>query len=241
MIALEEKLKKPYEGGFLFLGGAKFELSGKGEIELIDTQSDDDIDEKEPHFALLLELRPKITVTDDMHMEFEIDINQAGSQLDEWYVEFVNLPFNSKIKLGLDDRFMRLAKKTETYSLAEIAFWRDDEVGIFLSTEHEPFYGHFSISEGLEINTKQVGKDSSYQMLHDNDRTDNFNGIKEIGLGLGYKNKLGKLGEIDLLAFGYIDELSSEDISTLQSSLIDYTSGDDNRYRVGFNVKYSLT
>jgi hypothetical protein len=230
-----------YKGGLSSIKEKKFEIGGELELEYVNTENDVSTEEPNPHFQLdKLVLKPKVSFNEDIQLKAEIDIDQSSAEVTNCYIQFSEIPFLNYIKVGLEDRFISMNRKTESYPLAGNSFWRDEELGIFMYKEYKPFYAHFSVSQGLEIDSKQVGEDSSYKMFHDNTRTSNYVGIKEAGLGLGVKKELGKLGALDILLFGYTGKLSNEDIGELKSLLSDYSSNNDNQYKSGLNFNYKI-
>lgn len=244
VIAIEERLKEPYEGGLLSFKGKNWEIGGELELEFVDTQDDTNIGEPEPHFQIdKFSLIPRVHFAEDITLEADLYFQDSSARVDEAFVTFAKLPFNSELKVGLDDRFIMPKRMTERWPLAATAFWKDEEFGITWSTEQEPFYGILTWSQGLEIDETDVGEDDSsgnYAMLHDDSRRSNYGGIKEVGVGLGLKQELGDLGEVDILGFGYFNELTDNDISTLKSDISSYTSNDDEQYRIGANFDYTL-
>ncbi|MFH1783234.1 MAG: hypothetical protein ABH848_06425 [Candidatus Omnitrophota bacterium] len=222
----------------------KFELGGEIEIEFVDTQKDTSTGEAEPHFQLdKIRLEPELQITEDIRFEADIDFDEDTADIDECYFMFQNLPSNSSLQIGKDDRFFKAEKYTERSPLAGTAFWKDEEWSLLLETEHEPFYAAFAWSQGLELDLKEVGEDDSsdvYEMIQDDTRKSSYNGIREVSLGLGLKKELGDFGEIDILGWGLYNQLSSADISFLKSNLNSYTSDDDDQYRAGINLEYEL-
>jgi len=223
----------------------KFELGGTVEMEFVNTQSDISTGESEPYLNFdKVCLQPAIQITEDIRVEAALDIEEGGANLDEAYFIFSNLPFNSTVQIGKDDRFFKAGIYTERYPLASNAFWRDEETGILIKTEYEPFYGALSWGNGLELAFVSPGKDASngdaYDLMQDDGKSSDYTGMKQVAGGLGFKQELGKLGKIDILGWGLRSELSSDDISFLQTNLSDYTSSDDDQYRFGINASYDF-
>ena len=223
----------------------KFELGGIVEMEFVNTQSDASTGESEPHLAFdKVCLQPVFHINEDIRIEAALDIEEGGANLDEAYFIFDNLPFNSKLQIGKDDRFFKAEVYTERYPLAGNAFWRDEETGILIETEYKPFYGALSWGNGLELAFVSPGKDASngdaYDLMQDDGKSSDYTGMKQFAGGLGFKQELGKLGKIDILGWGLSGELSSADISFLQTNLSNYTSNNDDQYRFGVNVSYDL-
>ncbi len=237
--AIEQKLDQPWPNGLLSLKKGQFEIGGELEMEFVDTQNDAAVSEPEPHFQLdKFVLSPKVKIADDVTLYGEIDMNQSSTAVSEVWLKFSELPLQSELKFGLDDRFIEMDRKTESYPLAGNAFWRDEEIGVTWSTGTKPFYTVLTVSQGEELDTKQVGEDNSYVMLHDNTLTSGYGGIKEVGLGVGHKSELGRIGNLNLLGFGYLDQLSDADIAYLKSNLSSYDSNKDDQWRAGINLDY---
>jgi len=239
--ALEERLEQPHKGGLLSLKGARFEIGGELELEFINTQDDAFISEPEPHFQLdKFVLLPKVHLSDNATLEAELEFTQSSVKVVVGTLTFSDLPLDSELKIGLDCRFIAPSRKTEGYPLNGNAFWRDEELGLTWSTKREPFYGILSVSQGLELDSRGVGEDNSYRMLHDNVLVGSYGGVKEVGVGLGFAQELGRLGAVDVLGFGFFNELSDADVAFLKANLSGYTSNDDEQHRAGLNLDYDL-
>ncbi len=239
--ATEEKLEKPPKGGLLSLKDARFEIGGELELEFVNTQDDTSISEPEPHFQLdKFVLSPRIHLADNVALNADIEMTQSDITVCVATLNFSDLVFDSELKIGLDSRFIAASRKTEAYPLIGNAFWRDEEIGVTWSMERKPFYGVLSVSQGLELDTKAVGEDNSYRMLQDNTLLGSYGGVKEVGVGLGVVKELGRGGAVDVLGFGYFNELSDADIAFLKSNLSSYNSNEERQCRTGLNLKYDL-
>lgn len=222
----------------------KIEWHGEVEWEFVDTMKDDSTGEAEPHFQLdKVRLEPEIQITEDIRFEADLDFDGSSAEADEFYFIFENLPFNSTMQIGKDDRFFKADKMTERYPLAGNAFWKDEEIGFLLETEHEPFYAALSWSQGLELDFKDVGEDDTsdvYSLMQDDTRRSSFNGVKEVSIGVGIEKDIEDLGKIDVLVWGLYNQLSAADISFLKTNLNSYSVDTHDQYRAGVNVEYEI-
>ncbi|MEA3358328.1 MAG: hypothetical protein U9R17_02810 [Thermodesulfobacteriota bacterium] len=241
--ALRDKIREPHRGDILSRKGAKFEIGGELEIEFVDTQRDEETDELEPHFQVdRLKLSPKVKFSEqNVSMKADIDVDTDGAELDEVYIKFSKLPLKSSLKIGLDDMFLKPDIKTERYPLSAIAFWRQEETGIFLKSKfYSPFYLNLSYCNGLELDDKKTGEDSSYKIIGVDKRNKDFSDQMELGIGLGSDLYFGTLGMLDVLGFYYLGELSNADIEFLNDKVSGYDSTESALYRYGINLDYNL-
>lgn len=240
---LEEKSKKPYEGGMLSLGGKNWKLGGKLEVDYVATKEHAGMDEKSPYFNFYaFKLYPEILFTDDISMKGEIEFGRTAVELKKMYMLFEGLPYKTYIKPGLDYRFIRPSRKTARYPLAGNAFWRDSELGIFAGGEFDPLYWRFSYTSGETLASRKVTEDNSIPMIHDSIRTSDYVAPPgEIGLGLGLKKDLQAYGKIDALGFWYFSKLSSADENFLLTNVANYSSTGRTQYKYGANINYSVS
>ncbi|MFT5206861.1 MAG: hypothetical protein ACI9CF_000602 [Candidatus Omnitrophota bacterium] len=221
------------------------ELGGEVEIEIVDTEDDVATGEPEQHMQIdKVRLELEVQINEDMRFEADIDFADGGVDLDEYYFIFQNLPLNSTLQVGLDDRFFKGPRGTERYPLAANAFWRDEELGLLWEAEVNDVYIAFSLSQGLELDTRDIGEDDStgdaYALIHDDSRGAAYNGFHEFSGGLGYEFDLGEAGQLEILAWGLISKLSNADKAFLTTSLNNYSSTDDDQTRIGLNFEYSI-
>ncbi|MBU0649524.1 YbaB/EbfC family nucleoid-associated protein, partial [Patescibacteria group bacterium] len=218
-----------------------FKLGGEAAMFFTDIQKDGSTNEPEPHFGLdKICLLPAIQITEDISVEAALDIEEGGANLDELYFIFENMPLDSSLTVGKDDRFFKTKRFTERYPFAGTAFWRDEEIGILWETESDPFYTALSWSQGLELNTGNFNQDGSYDIMQDDGKNSNHGGIRQVSAGLGFAKELGESAKIDILGWGLYSKLSSADITFLKSNLTAYTSNDDNQQRLGANLTYEI-
>ena len=128
-----------FSGGVLTIGGVKLRLGGKAEFLFIDSASEDDpvvgeTDEPDPHFEVdRLRLEPRLDFNREISIHSQIDFipDRGDTFLKELTVRHNTSPewwFASDARLGLDDRFIRPARRTKSYPLIGNAFWRDESV-----------------------------------------------------------------------------------------------------------------
>ena len=237
----------PYEGGLLSVKGERFEIGGEIELEYVNTQDDAGISNDKGHFQLdKLTLAPKVYLNDDIYLYGELEGNATGAAVVKGYVNFTGLPWNSFIKVGLEDMFINTEccdNKTETHPINSTAFYRDPDLGIIAGGnlfDYDPIYWRASVTNGAQLASRSITEDGSYNIIHDDDSFTDFNQHKEVGVGLGFNKDLEEMGKIDAIGFGYFGRLSSADITYLQGVTGYGTSRDDERYKVGGTVNYCI-
>lgn len=247
--ALEDQGK-----GFISYKGAEIQLKGELEYEFVDTERESDSDtpnvsgedtaEPKPHFQLdKFVLQPIIKIGDDLKFDAQIYVQESKTYLNEFHTKWSHLPLNSWVDVGLYERWAKsfYDRKTEGYPLLGTAFFRDDALTVTWGGELEPLYWMVSAGNGYEMDHKQVAEDSGgiSKIIHDDHSTSDFDN-PEFGFNIGLRQELFG-GQLDLLGFYYVDELSSGDILTLQSFLpSSYTSDNDDKERLGFGAKYEV-
>ncbi|MBI5894006.1 MAG: hypothetical protein HZB79_10270 [Deltaproteobacteria bacterium] len=236
--------KKTTEAWLPSLKGEKIKIGGELEFEYRDVQNEKghaagstgspygqfQIDK----FELYLEAK----LQEDVTLYTEIKTDPDETKLDEAHITFSALPLDSYLRLGLQDRFIKPSRKTETYPIAGTAFWRDKDIGMIIGGEIKPFYYRLSVSNGLRLSTKEIGEDASFKIIQDDDDNKDYNNSKEFGIGIGYKDKFMKDHKIDLLLFSYLSSLSDADISFLKTNLPGYTSNKDTNTMFGGTLEY---
>lgn len=236
--------KKTTEAWLPSLKGEKIKIGGELEFEYRDVQNEKghaagSTDNPYGQFQIdKFELYLEAKLDDNITLYTEIKTDPDKTTLDEAHVTFSNLPFDSYLRLGLQDRFIKPSRKIETYPIAGTAFWRDVDIGIELGGEIKPFYYRLSLTNGLRLSTKEIGEDASFKIIQDDDDNRDYNNSKEIGIGIGYKDKFLKDHKIDLLLFSYLSSLSDADVSFLKTNLPGYTSNKDTNILVGGSLEY---
>lgn len=233
--------KRDETGGLLSLRGEKWQLGGELEFEFVDTQKHAAVDEPEAHFQLdKFMLIPKVSFTDDIYLYGEIEFYRTSSEVKKVFAHFDNLPSNSFLRLGIDERFMKPSRKTERYPLVGNAFWRDSAAGIFAGGMLKPLYWHFSYSSGFAVAQRAITEDNSLAMIHDHRKTSDYSSPGELGWGLGFEYDFEKLGKFDALGFFYLSKMSAADETTLRTDVTGYDSDERDQYRYGLNLNYVL-
>jgi hypothetical protein len=211
-----------------------FSFGGKLRLNMIFPQQDPAIQEPKEHCRIeKLILEPAVRLSDEIRSLASIELEQNEAELTILVVEFHNRTENSRFRFGLDERFIKPRRATEHFPLANTAFSRDEEMGIFYAGDFRSWYVRASLCQGLELNLKQAGEDESCRLLHDHSKTNNYSGIREYGLGLGTRHNFGTVACVDILAFGYLNTLSANDIVTLKTELPGYVSDDIVQSRAG--------
>ncbi|RKY30869.1 MAG: hypothetical protein DRP68_05660 [Candidatus Omnitrophota bacterium] len=238
-IRIETAQKKA--DALISLKGADIRLGGELELEFRDTQKDDGVSDSHARFQFdKFVLKPEVSFKDvNISLKGEIEFKEDEAFFAEGGIYFKNLPLNSKIFVGLKDRFIGISRKTESYPLLGTVLWRYEQLQINWEAELSPFYWGIAFGEGLRLGTKQVSEDSSYKMLADKRNVSYKTGHPEYGIKLGVKPDIGNLGTIDVLGFGFCGKLSDDDKATLSSKLPNYNSTSDKMKRYGARIVYN--
>lgn len=194
---LEKEQKELKDRGLLSLKDKRFKLGGELELEFVATERSkntlaDETDRPEGHFQLdKFDLMPRANLTDDIYLEALLLFKTDTTKIFEVYAHFSNLPLNSFLRAGIDDRFIKPNRKTEGHPLLGTAFWRGDDLGIFMGDEFSNFYWRLSLTQGWKLSSKQPFEDASYKLIYE---TQDFKGDHNIekAFGLGTDFKLGK-------------------------------------------------
>ncbi len=143
---LKEKIKKLKDDksadSLVTLGGGDLRLGGKVELNFIDSQNDLSLNDEgadfapehlDPHLELQrLRLTPVFLLNRWIKLQGQLDFQVDGDTLlKELAVRHDIQPkwwLRSRFQLGLDDRFIRPARRTKTYPLIGNAFWRDESL-----------------------------------------------------------------------------------------------------------------
>lgn len=154
---LKGKLKKLKDDKsaetLLTLGGVGMRLGGKIEFNFLAPEEDNSLQglgagfttgQVDPHLELQrLRLSPSFELNRWIQIQSQLDFEaMAGDTvLKELVVRHDVQPWwwlRSRFQLGLDDRFIRPARRTKTYPLIGNAFWRDES----LATVWQLTFGH---------------------------------------------------------------------------------------------------
>jgi len=143
----DEKKAVDWSKGVITIGNVELRLGGSVKINFVDTESESHpvfgaTESPDPHFDLdLFRIAPRLEFprsptlgrfsiagqldfhpTDGDTILKETTLRHEVSP--EWWLK-------SNAKIGLDDKFIRPARRTQTYPLTGTAFWRDESVGFF--------------------------------------------------------------------------------------------------------------
>ncbi len=247
------------EEGVISLRGAKFEIGGELELEIIDSQANavrndppEDPDQKNgakkdssnpnPRMSIdKIVITPRVHVGDNILFQADIQFSPDKTvKLDEAWVKFSELPFNGWVTLGQEDPFIQVSRKTESYPILGYAFWQDEDLGIFTGGNAGPLYWRFSATNGRRLADRRAGEDNVYYIPTDDDDNNENNANKQIGVGIGLSHDFKEGHKIDILPFWYAADLSDKDIAYLNTiaGYADTANKDQSRY--GVNLDYTL-
>lgn len=218
--------------------GETWSMGGEFQLEYVDTEGDDVVGEDDAHLQVNgFDIYPKAEVAENVVAQAGISFGQWGAELWQAKVTFSDLPANSEFMIGLDNRFSHISRGTNKHTFTTNGFSRSEEMKLQWKSTFDPMYAVISLSQGLRLRGRGINEDSSYAILGDRSLTSGYKGLKEVGLGLGYDGEFGEQ-ELGALLFGYVAELSDEDIAVLQANLSTYVSNDDDQNRIGLNLTY---
>ncbi len=256
--ALEERDTEQKNKGWVYSQkGEKIRLSGRVEVEYRDTQGEDDYylqRTEHPVGTFQLDkavLRLDSRFTKDVDGTLRVDVYDNDAKLREAYLDWANLPVDSRLRVGLMQKFFRPARLTETYPLVGTAFWRSRDLGVEWKWQVAPVYGYAALYNGLLLNDKEIGEDDSFPLIRDDFEGVDLNQNKELALGLGLQQDWGEWGGTDLLAFGTRGRLSDADQLFLREAFEPVVlpgsviegypdSRADRKTRVGVNARYEV-
>ena len=171
-----------------------------------------------------------------------------GSSSDSAFAKELFFNFNLSqhffLKVGLDDRFFAPLgdpdnRGTEIYPLNGTSFWRDEDWQVQLGADFSHLYFRTALSNGLTLNDMPVGKDATYQIIHDDRSTDDLgDSTKEIAAGIGLKG--GEKLKFDLLGFGSYSKRSADEAQFLQDVFSGTQPRDNGLIGANFNVAFPI-
>lgn len=223
--------------------GARFEIGGEVLLEFVDAQSNDAPDNNpHPYFHIeFFMLAPHIRFSDNISVKAEIEFEpDEVVLLNELHADFDNLPLNSWLKIGMEDRFIKRSRITETYPINQNIWQRGDDTGIQWGGATNFFYWRTSITNGKKLKIKKQVRDSAFPILKEGRINESKITFKEIGVGLGKKFDLGNAGSLDLLGFHYHGKLSDDDMAVLQDITGYGASTNDQSMFGGFNLDCNI-
>ncbi len=244
----------PAAENVLSLRGAKLEIGGEMELEMIDSERDGRImtdsagdpiggtNNSFPRMALdKIVITSKVRLASDILFKADIEFGpDKPVKLDEAWIKISDLPLNSWLTFGQADPFIHVSRKTESYPILGYAFWQDEDLGVFAGGKQGPVYWRFSVSNGRRLKDRQASEDAVFPITTDDDDNVENNGDKQIGIGLGLNHSFKAGHGIDVLPFWYTAELSPKDVAYL-NKITNYSGGsDDTQTRYGINLDYVL-
>lgn len=229
------------------LFGERFQLGGRMQVEYFNSEKETQLPSAITdypgggfhldEFSLYLDGDLK----NDVRLFTRVDFTGEDEGLVEGYVDFEQLPLNSRLRAGLQKRFFRPDRYTEYYPLTGIAFWRSRVLGLTLKSQYDPIYAYLSVTNGSMVDDRQLGEDESAKMLSDDDTEFDMNGDKEVSFGLGVDLDFGAYGKLDMMGFGLTGQLSNEDALYLQGNVPGYGfSYNKDKELAGINLDYSV-
>ncbi len=227
--------------------GEKFRFGGRVQVEYFNSENESLLQSAIPDspggsFHLdELSLYLDADLKNDIRLFSKIDIHGEDYGLLDAYADFEDLPLSSALRVGLHKRFYRPNRYTETYPITGIAFWRSRILGLTWTGKYDPVYAHLSIANGPQLDKRQLMEDESSEMISDDNIDFDLNGDKELSAGIGLKLDFDNYGELDIMGFGMIGELSDDDIDYLQGDVPGYgLFFDDKKELVGANLSYDI-
>ncbi|NMD35114.1 MAG: hypothetical protein GYA73_04450, partial [Planctomycetes bacterium] len=252
--ALGKDLKKEKSRtGFRSALKHRFDFGGEVNLELIKGQDESDPRDAVPEgsdgepYAYLrwIRLKPRVDFTSK---EDPIQVDLAG-QLDflarseprarvkELYVSAAGMhaPWaDSRLRIGLDDRFMAPDNLGRIWPLSASSYWRNEELGFFWRTRlgdiREPWGRlglHASLTNGMRLADENPNEAKGFDLTgHDARFGGNGSILREYGLGVGWERRWCEPDEVPLLGaiatefmgFYYNDSLGDDDLVYLRSS-----------------------
>jgi hypothetical protein len=223
-----------FADGILTLGGgSQLRFGGKVEMLLID--SDDDAvptlgptfatDEPDAHLVLQrLRLAPVFDLNRWISVKAQIDLRATDGDtvLKELIARHDSQPYwwlKSRFQIGLDDRFIRPARRTKGYPLIGNAFWRDESMALTwaLSAGHPKgtAAAHASESKGKKNKTRGGAATEGF---NDSFETDDVSGRgvsgRESGSAPGIFDFAENWGQFQLIfSLGQGYELGSNEVN----------------------------
>ncbi len=224
------------------LRGAKLEIGGELELEIIDSQANGGGGNSNPRMSIdKIVITPKVHVSSDILFKADIEFSpDSAVKLDEAWVKFSGLPLNSWVTLGQEDPFIHVSRKTESYPILGYAFWQDEDLGVFMGGSAGPVYYRLSATNGRRLRDRQASEDATFPIPTDDDSNGENNANKQIGVGLGLNHSFKDGHSVDILPFWYTADLTANDITYLNtiSGYANTTNQDQTRY--GVNLDYTL-
>ena len=121
------------------------QFGGELELEIVKSEGNDDPgNESDARMQIdKVVFTPRVKFND--RITFQSDIQASPDKpikVDEAWINFGGLPFDTWIKVGLEDIFMKPHRKTESYPILGHAFWQDEDLGVYIGGDHGLVYWH---------------------------------------------------------------------------------------------------
>jgi hypothetical protein len=180
----------------------------------------------------------------------------TSAGIEEFHITF-HLPFEHKLKIGLDERWMRPSRKTETYPMLGTAFWWDETMQVLLKGEKLTDWGlYYALGwgTGLTFGSKDIGNRKSPitpganagedRIFHDDDWGDEKKWEYTAGLGFRYglnpeKDRKRKTEYLDLRVYYFNSRMLDDEIQYLQDHVSGYLGTLQHQHRAGARFEYS--
>jgi hypothetical protein len=254
---MREDLKEASEEpGFLSALEERLSFGGEFRIQLVDSQNEPgppSSTEAEPHLRIdRVRLEPRVQFTGkssplDIFAQGQFDFvsDEGGStKVKELYAVFSGRHAEwagSELKIGLEDRFIRATADTTFWPLPASAFWRQEELGLFLETDLGDRRGplgrlrlNCSLSNGQALDAQEAGEDSdAFPVISQEPRLGTENAaLREYGFGLGWNYRwleetpvpLVRSVDTDIMGFYFNDSLTDADLGFYRDNLQDVDS-----------------
>ena len=178
--------KKKAENWLPSYFGEKFRLGGRVKIDYFDGGDESQLPSAIPEHPggsfSLDEVRLYLDgeLSKDIFVRGIYELSDKDSNVLESYAQFINLPLNSGITVGLQKQFFRPSRYTQTYPLIGRAFWKSRQLGITWKTENDPLLTYLSLNNGAGLNNNSIGQDGAAPIVGDKENNLDLNGNKEV-------------------------------------------------------------
>ena len=235
-------IAEPGEGeSVLSLRGGMVQFGGELELEYVKSEKNDDPGNNSDARMKLdkVVLTTKVKFADQITFQSDIEsVPDKSIKVDEAWVKFGGLPYDTWVKVGLEDMFMKPHRKTESHPILGHAFWQDEDLGVYIGGDHGIIYWRASATNGRRLKDRKIQEDDVFPITTDDDDNVEKNSNKQVGAGLGVNVPVGENHHIDILPFYYTATLSDDDVTYLQGiSTYEGDIDDDDQDRFGVNVE----
>ena len=129
-----------FSDGLITVGGVELRIGGNIRLQFLDTQNEsdplvEDTDNADPHLRFdRVRIVPHLRFNRHLSARGQFDFRSNGARVKEFTARFRANPtwwFQSRTKIGIDDRLIRPDRLTRTYPMAGTGFWRDESLALF--------------------------------------------------------------------------------------------------------------